>query len=181
MFMVPIGFPHRFIAYNRLVYSVKKWLRWLRVQKPVTQMFGYQYFPATDLIEIDVTYLCNLHCANCNRSCAQAPESLHMSVQQMTEFVDNSLATGRLWQRIRVLGGEPTLHPEFDLLLSELLRYKETFPETHIQIVTNGHGKKVNRVLHGLPPEIYIENSGKKGIIQPKFGGAFPVFKPTRT
>lgn len=170
MFRHSRDFPRRFVAWYRLVYAVKHWLRWLRVQIPVTRLFGYEYSPARDLIEMDITYLCNLHCANCNRSSAQAPEAVHMSVRQVTEFVDDSLAAGRQWRRIRILGGEPTLHPEFDLILAELLRYKAASPITQLQLVTNGHGAKVNRVLGRLPPQIYVDNSAKQGTIQPEFG-----------
>lgn len=170
MFRHPRDFPRRFIAWYRLVYVAKHWLRWLRIQAPVTRLTGYQYSPALDLIEIDITYLCNLRCANCNRSSAQAPEAVHMSLRQMAEFVDESLSMGRRWRRIRVLGGEPTLHPEFDQLMAELLRYKASSPETQLQVVSNGHGDKVNRALRRLPPEIEVENSAKQGTIQPMFG-----------
>jgi len=170
MFHHSRDYPSRFVAWYRVVYAVRHWLRWLRVQIPVTRLFGYQYSPARDLIEMDITYLCNLHCANCNRSSAQAPEAVHMSVRQVTEFVDDSLATGRQWRRIRILGGEPTLHPEFDLILAELLRYKAASPTTQLQLVTNGHGARVNQALRRLPPEIDVDNSAKQGTIQPEFG-----------
>lgn len=169
MFRHSKDFPRRFVAWYRLIFAVKHWVRWLRVQSPVTRLAGYHYSPAKDLIEIDITYLCNLHCANCNRSSAQAPEAVHMSVRQMAEFVDDSIAMGRQWRRIRILGGEPTLHPKFDLMIAELMRYKAVSPKTQIQVVTNGHGNKVNKALRRLPPEIYVENSAKQGSIQTGF------------
>lgn len=170
MFRHSRDFPRRFVAWYRLVYAAKHWLRWLRVQAPVTRMAGYHYSPAQDLIEIDITYLCNMQCANCNRSSAQAPEAVHMSVRQMVEFIDDSLGMWRRWRRIRILGGEPTLHPDFDLMIAELMRYKAASPTTLVQVVTNGHGDKVSDALRRLPPEVDIENSAKRGTFQPRFG-----------
>jgi hypothetical protein len=80
------------------------------------------------------------------------------------------LAERRNWARIRLLGGEPTLHPEFGLILEELLRYKTAYPETSIQVVSNGYGQKVMSILNSLPSSIYIENSSKNGDVQPGFG-----------
>lgn len=163
-------FPKRFLSYYQAVFAIKAFLRWLRVQKPVTWFLGFQYGVTSDLIEIDLTYLCNLRCNNCNRSSAQAPAPVHLSLNDVRRFVDDSLAVRRDWARIRLLGGEPTLHPDFELLIAELLRYKEQFPATRIQLVTNGFGQKVKSILEGVPDAIEIENSSKAGTVQPEFG-----------
>lgn len=163
-------FPIRFHSYYRLTFTIKKVLRWIRVQRVITRLLGFQYRVGSDLIEIDLTYLCNLRCNNCNRSSAQAPEAVHIDLEAVSQFVDDSLKEGRNWSRIRLLGGEPTLHPQFMAILDELLRYKAHYPETSIQVVTNGHGGKVQAVLASLPPSIYVENSTKDGFIQPTFG-----------
>jgi len=163
-------FPNRFHSYYRIIYTIKKVLRWIRVQRVVTRLLGFQYRVGSDLIEIDLTYLCNLKCNNCNRSSAQAPEAVHIDREVVSQFVDDSLKEGRNWARIRLLGGEPTLHPQFMAILDELLRYKAHYPDTSIQVVTNGYGSKVQAVLDSLPSSIYIENSTKEGAIQPTFG-----------
>lgn len=133
-------------------------------------MLGFQYRVATDLVEIDLTYLCNLKCNNCNRSSAQAPEAVHIAQDAIRQFVDDSLEQGRNWTRIRLLGGEPTLHPQFRAIMEDLLRYKAQHPATAIQVVTNGYGSKVQAVIDSLPRSIWIENSSKNGTIQPAFG-----------
>src|SRR5262249_20587376 len=84
-----------------------------RVQKPVTALLGPQYRRSRDFIEIDITYACNLNCYNCNRSCEQAPTGEHMTVEQVERFVAESVAAGKQWKRIRLLGGEPTVHKNF--------------------------------------------------------------------
>ena len=163
-------FPLRFTSFWRGVFALKKLLRWIRIQGLVTRLLGFQYRVATDLVEIDLTYLCNLRCNNCNRSSAQAPEDIHISLDTVRQFVNDSLAAGRYWARIRLLGGEPTLHPDFLKILEELQRYQTQFPDTSIQVVTNGYGRKVEAILKALPASIYIENSSKAGEVQPGFG-----------
>ena len=163
-------FPRRFLLYYRAVFAFRKFFRWIRIQRSVTNVLGFQYRVASDLIEIDLTYLCNLRCNNCNRSSAQAPEAVHIGLDAIRQFVAESLVQGRSWARIRLLGGEPTLHPQFMAIVEELLRYKAQYPATVIQVVTNGYGRKVQSVIDSLPSSIYIENSAKSGDAQPGFG-----------
>lgn len=154
----------------RLRYRLLAAWRWLRIRRWVTAVLGPQYQRSRDLIEIDITYLCNLHCLNCNRSVTQAREALHMTVEAVSSFVDESLLRGKRWRRIRVLGGEPTLHPEFVPIIDELLRYQEAWPDTIVEVVTNGHGKRVQAVLDALPDAVMVDNSNKEGPVQPHFG-----------
>lgn len=165
----------------RIRYRLLAAWRRFRILRSVTAILGPQYRRSRDLIEIDVTYLCNLHCLNCNRSVTQAQEALHMPVDTVTSFVDGSLRSGKQWKRIRVLGGEPTLHPEFSAIIAELLRYRSAYPETIVEVVTNGHGKRVQGALADLPAEVMIDNSNKESSVQPHFGpfNLAPVDDPT--
>lgn len=123
---------------------------------------GYQYQAADDLLEIDITYQCNLKCNNCNRSSAQAPDKIHIGLEEISQFVEDSLCQHRSWRKIRILGGEPTLHPELNEILSELHRLKIAQPDLCIQLVTNGYGRRVNTVISKLPDWLSIENSAKQ-------------------
>ena len=154
----------------RLWYLLRSQWRHLRVSRWMTRLLGPQYLRSRDMIEIDITYLCNLHCLNCNRSVTQAREAMHMPIEQVTRFVDDSLARGKYWRRIRVLGGEPTLHPEFDEVIQELLRYKAAHPTAIVEVVTNGYGARVQRALTSLPAEVMVDNSEKESPVQPTFG-----------
>jgi len=90
-----------------------------------------------------------------------------MSLAQVQRFVDESLARGVRWERIRVLGGEPTLHPQFQPILAALLRYREVVPEVVIEVATNGHGPKVQAALRHIPPGVVVENTAKESVEQP--------------
>ena len=113
----------RWLSLWCIIYWVLQFWRRIRISKTFTCICGPQYHRSRDMIEIDITYECNLHCLNCNRAVRQARESLHISMAQISRFVDESIEKRKKWQRIRVLGGEPTLHPEFRKIIEELLRY----------------------------------------------------------
>jgi hypothetical protein len=163
-------FPARWRWLGRAWYALRAVWRHVRISRLATRVLGPQYRRSRDRIEIDITYLCNLHCLNCNRSVRQAREALHMPLDRVRQFVDDSIGSGKRWSRIRVLGGEPTLHPEFLGVVEELRRYRAWHPECLVEVVTNGHGPRVQARLQRLPPDVWVENSRKLGAVQPSFG-----------
>jgi hypothetical protein len=163
-------YPRLFLLIGKIKYTFLVTYRFIRVQKIFYSLMGSQYVRSKDMIEIDITYECNLLCYNCNRSSAQAPEKLHMSLEKIKDFVKDSLSKNKQWKRIRVLGGEPTLHPKFLEILEELLAYKHWNPGCIIEVVTNGYGTKVNAMIQQIPKDIWIENSNKSDRVQPDFG-----------
>lgn len=160
----------RFRWYWRIAYRLRALWRLLRVSRPMTLALGPQYTRSRDLIEIDITYACNLHCHNCNRSVSQARETMHMPVAMITRFVNESIEREQQWRRIRVLGGEPTLHPEFHAIVSELRRYQAWHSPCIVEVVTNGYGEEVMSVLEELPKDVFVDNTRKSGPVQPHFG-----------
>ena len=172
--VLPGGFPQlplplRWKTLARLWYRWKAVYRRYRIRPLPTLLLGPQYRRSRDLIEIDITYRCNLRCINCNRSIARAPEDLDLPFEKVAEFVEDSLRRGIRWRRIRLLGGEPTAHPDF-LRIVELLRgYRSRGNPCSIEVVTNGYGEDVARVLARVPSDVWIENSRKRPGIQPRF------------
>jgi hypothetical protein len=154
----------------RILYRARAAWRHLRVSRFATRLLGRQYTRSRDLIEIDITYACNLHCLNCNRSVRQARDAMHMPLATVTHFVDESVARGKRWRRIRVLGGEPTLHPEFEAIVAELLRYRRWNEACIVEVVTNGYGASVEAALARLPAQVMVDNSAKNSPIQVHFG-----------
>jgi hypothetical protein len=142
----------------------------LRTKPPVTRVLGFEFPRARDLVEIDITYLCNLNCFNCNRSCEQQPTNEHMTLGQIRHFLEESHTRGFKWKRIRLVGGEPTVHPRFlevvDLILDYRARY---FPETKIELTTNGHGPYVKGMIEKIPPGIEVTNTSKQSHVQETF------------
>jgi molybdenum cofactor biosynthesis enzyme MoaA len=79
---------------------------------------------------------------------------MHITLERIQSFVDESIALKHRWDRIRVLGGEPTLHPRFQEIIDSLLLYCEWNTSCRIEVVTNGYGEKVESVLKTLPKTI---------------------------
>lgn len=111
------------------------------------------FLPNLNQIEIDITYECNLKCINCNRSSTQAPIKEGMSVEQIENFVRESIELNKKWKLINLLGGEPTIHKDFleivNLILNEYI-IKHS-PETILQVTSNGFGELVQERLSKLP------------------------------
>ena len=157
---------------SRAVTNVKApaFYRSRRTGRLATRWLGPVHRRSRDLVEIDITYVCNLACFNCNRSVSQAPSRDHMSLAQIRRFLDDSRASGMHWKRIRLLGGEPTVHPEFLEIVNMLIAYRDVeSPDTAIEVSTNGFGRRVRQTLARVPAAVRISNSMKESNIQPHF------------
>lgn len=89
-------------------------------------------------IEIDITYRCNLMCYSCDRSCGNAPDESDMTVDQIEGFLRMSENMGYEWRRIRIMGGEPFLHPDIEVILGLFSRYGDIHRDCEIEVYTNG-------------------------------------------
>jgi hypothetical protein len=116
---------------------------------------------STQRIDVDITTRCNLQCPNCNRAIGVAPSDELLSVEQLARFVDESLGLRWRWRVIRLVGGEPTLHPQLSAILDAVHQYKDAHPSCVVLVSTNGYGTAVRRVLAALPRWVETSNSGK--------------------
>lgn len=120
-----------------------------------------------DRIIIDLTHECDLACLDCNRSCGagQAPAAERIGPEQVRRFVSESLETGKRWRRIMLEGGEPTLHPQLEEIIEELLRYRRlAHAPCEIELCSNGNGPRAARALRRLPGGVRVKNSAKSGV-----------------
>lgn len=103
-----------------------------------------RFSPNYNKIEIDITYRCNLSCLGCNRSCSQAPSNDIIDLDVIEHFIQESITLKKEWELINILGGEPTLHPQFVKIVSILQdKYVDIYsPNTVIQIVSNGYTQR---------------------------------------
>ena len=159
---------HRNITVKRLVLDA---YQFFRAQSFVVKHLGRQFLPSREYIEIDVTYRCNLKCINCNRSCAQAPSNAEMPVSDLKKLLKQSIEQQIEWKRIRILGGEPTLHSRIfdivDLFREYQLKYN---PSVRLVLGTNYYGNQVQKVLRKLPSNIEIKSTLKSSRVN--------LFKP---
>jgi len=80
-----------------------------------------------------LTTRCNQRCWHCNRRCRQAPSDEEMSLADIDRFIEESRQLNHHWKRIRVMGGEPTLHKD----LMEVIKKLFTLC-SDVCLVTNG-------------------------------------------
>jgi len=154
------------INFGRLLLFFKDTVRFVSVQTPFAWL-ARAYNKRGRSIEIDITYVCNLACNNCNRSIGHAPSKDRMTVDQIRKFISESIAMNSPWNMIRILGGEPSVHPDVLEIMQLLCEYRaQHAPNCVILFVTNGYGAKVNKVLAELPKEVVIDNTFKKGNVQ---------------
>jgi len=148
------------LSLTRRVYLRR--IRHARTTRLATRLLGREYARSRDLIEIDITYVCNLRCAGCNRSCPQAPTGEMMAVREIEKFIAESIDAQYYWKRIRIVGGEPTLHPQIHRIVEILLDYIRDFSiGTKIMLITNGAAALTKKVISEMPPEVEIVNTQK--------------------
>ena len=147
------------VTFRRLALDL---YQFIRAQRPAVKIWGRQFECSRNYIEIDVTYKCNLKCLNCNRSCTQLPSNEEMNPDRIAAFLEESIAGDMKWERIRILGGEPTLHSRIFDIIDMLLDYRKRFnPEVRIVLCTNAFGRQVWAVLSKIPREIEIKSAIK--------------------
>jgi hypothetical protein len=162
--------------YPRFFNLLRSWRHWARnnkyghflsLQKVVTACTGPLYNRNGYEIELDITYSCNLKCFGCNRICGLAPSDDSLNLAQIRQFIRESTARDTPWKTINVMGGEPTMHPQFLSIIEELLNFKSMHsPNVNIVVCSNGCGKKVNDMLARLGPDVSVRNSAKNSNVQ---------------
>ncbi len=159
---------HRNITLKRLLLDA---YQLGRAQSFFSKRFGRQFHPSRKYAEIDITYACNLKCINCNRSCSQAPSSIEMPVADVAEFIKQSVEKEIEWERIRILGGEPTLHSRIFNIIDLLIGCQREYnPSVRLVLGTNFFGDQVQRVVEKLPKAIVIKSTLKSSRVN--------LFKP---
>jgi hypothetical protein len=99
-------------------------------------------------VELQINTACDLACFGCDRFSDIISDN-NMTVEQVDLFVKESFDLDWKWERIRLLGGEPTLHPRFQQMIELLVMYRKRHPDVFLQVLTNGQGK-ASRYRHWL-------------------------------
>lgn len=86
-------------------------------------------------LEVSLVEHCNLNCKSCSHFSPIAKKEFMNPAQFTSDFTRLAELFENRLKLLRLMGGEPLLHPE----LSEFLKISRSlFPRTHIQLVTNG-------------------------------------------
>jgi hypothetical protein len=168
--LLPAGLRNRLADLKKSIRLQKRTA--YRISHEGTGKLGPEYSRSRDLMEIDLTYLCNLSCHHCNRSCPQAPSDDRISIEQIKKMLAESVAKKITWKRMRLLGGEPTLNPDLVAIVKEIFNYKKEYsPDMQIILVTNGVLDKSRELALELNRdyEVIIEDSSKQPFRQLEF------------
>ena len=141
-----------------------------RISPYATQVLGPRYRRSRDRIDLDITWECNLKCFHCNRSCQQAPTGEMMTVGQVRQFLEETRQRKVHWRKIQLIGGEPTLHPDFKKILQMMLEFRGRYsPNTEVMVTSNGFGARVNQILSRIPANVTVHNTQKTSRNQDDF------------
>jgi len=85
-------------------------------------------------IEVHVAEHCNLNCSGCNHFSSLAKEE-YLQPEQFEKDMKRLAELSKDYFAIKILGGEPLLHPNITAFFDIARKY---FPSTPIQVTTNG-------------------------------------------
>lgn len=96
-----------------------------------------------DILEVDIVRSCNLKCKHCSHF-----SPYRKGIYETEEIVEwfRSWSPKLRPQFLRILGGEPLLHPDLETIL---LKAKEYWPDSQIQLITNA------RRLEAMPDSLF--------------------------
>jgi hypothetical protein len=102
-----------------------------------------------------------MSCPSCSRACIVSPSNHFISLKILEKFVKETIELNYKWNTIKLIGGEPTGHPELERAFQLLKEYKTFSPTTCIQILTNGQGWYNNK-KHLIPRWVEICNGAEQ-------------------
>jgi hypothetical protein len=101
------------------------------------ELSSNEQFTYLHKIEIDITEKCNLSCKSCVRGCDNFKSDVMISLDKIQRFVDESIELNYQWERIGIMGGEPTLHPQLSEIINILYDYHQFNPSCHFWTRSN--------------------------------------------
>jgi MoaA/NifB/PqqE/SkfB family radical SAM enzyme len=164
----------RFESYNKIIISLIR--HGVPIKELIKTKFPY-YFKDNRIpcsLSIELGNICNLKCAYCNIP--------HLSSKRefMGELVFEQLIENLKKEsinRIRIGGGEPTLHPHFNIFMTEIRKYTK-----FLSIVTNAQWIRpdIKETLIDVPfdlIEVSMDAGGKEVYESSRVGANFELFE----
>lgn len=102
------------------------------------------YTPNYTKAEFHLTYNCTLACRACSRACFLVkPHTENMTYDDINEFMKQA-GEINFKPGIIMIGGEPTIHPDFLKIVEKTKKWNENFPDggNYVQIYSNGFTPK---------------------------------------
>lgn len=132
--------------------------------------------PNLTWLELDITYVCGLGCANCNRMTQLVPgrPRENTCIEHVDQLIADSERLNYPWRQWFLVGGEPTTHPDLEAIVRRVGQYRDRRGPGAFQvaIATHGHGVSARQRLRELVREfsfLHVRNSQKTGPVHPEF------------
>ena len=154
-----------YLAKTILARNAGKYLKDLKLQYPVgvynKELDMYQGTKGLS-IDLHITYACNLTCANCNVAShiKHYAKGTNKSMEFILKFIEEYKHYGKD-MIVKILGGEPTVHPLLRDFMEELNKHFTVW------VLTNGIKP------YDFPDYVYVENSSKIKDVNPEFHTTF--------
>lgn len=106
-------------------------------------------------LEIHVDYRCQLRCVSCTRgSFLRRPHTPMITIEQIKDAFRQ--ADDLNWTpRVIIIGGEPTLHPEFYDICKVARNWSRWHkPDDFVQVFSNGHDERTRALLDKVCTEL---------------------------
>jgi len=120
--------------------------------------------PNLEYLEVALTYLCNVACANCCALSPQAPpkdrKTEDMNLDDITRFIHETVQANYRWSWVKLHGGEPTLHPQYKEIVTALAAWRNaSSPGTRLSVVSNGRSPELVRFAmeHGFTDLVSVK------------------------
>jgi hypothetical protein len=133
------------------------------------------WMPDIRSLELDITYACGFGCNNCNRMTVLAPgtRDTNVTVAQIHKLIGESIELEWPWRTWGLIGGEPTVHPQFWEILETVVEYRRTHnPSLLIRVTTHGATARARDIVTNVAeafPFVRIRNTAKTTIEQNDF------------
>lgn len=112
-------------------------------------------------IHIEITNACNLQCANCTRYVGHHREPYFMSLEEVRRSIESLVDFPG---NIGIMGGEPTLHPEFSEILKILVELITDKKRRGLWTDGYKYSKYINQIEEVFLSENIVYNSHDKDV-----------------
>jgi len=123
-------------------------------------------------IGIVINSVCNLSCDSCTAGVPMykgkhGDKTDNMTISQIEKFIKESIDNNKIWSKITILGGEPTLHPDVYEICRLLCGNIKKISSNNLEILSNRSTELIRNTADKL---LYDFGVKQYRLAKPKYG-----------